>query len=466
LTGSRLSGIGRPACGQLALRVRHRPLSWQVTLQKFVERVLSVELLVEIWNWESTISGKTNQLVACPTQLTDVEFSRLAHISSPSTNLFMRIWRLSYFFLHPDTSSPTDGSASPTSPLATLKQCLYYDPDSKPCLGAHRLVKKLDKAFVKVDKAAASDDWRTVLKLAGGADGLLAQLEKAIAEHAGQEQLRFPAFAPPAKIQMPLPSASRASPRVARLLRQLCYGHTKLNKPKEGERFCERLSKLDLTAPNMNVPEGWGAEAETDALVGKGEAAMAREEWEEAVRLFEHAFERSGRSSRDIQIRLHRAHKLLKQSKQKDYYKVLGVSRDADEKTIKKAYRKAAKLAHPDKGGSEAKMAAVNEAYEILSKPGNVFPSGVSFIFWVLTLVSELKQRYDNGDDPNDPSSGQGNYYPGGGFPGGGGGHPFAQFFQGGGSGGFPGGGFPGGGGFQFNFQPPGQHGGGFHRGH
>jgi hypothetical protein len=32
--------------------------------------------------------------------------------------------------------------------------------------------------------------------------------------------------------------------------------------------------------------------------------------------------------------------------------------------------RTAAKTAHPDKGGSEAKMAAVNEAYEVLSKPG------------------------------------------------------------------------------------------------
>lgn len=32
--------------------------------------------------------------------------------------------------------------------------------------------------------------------------------------------------------------------------------------------------------------------------------------------------------------------------------------------------RTAAKTAHPDKGGSEQKMAAVNEAYEVLSKPG------------------------------------------------------------------------------------------------
>lgn len=143
----------------------------------------------------------------------------------------------------------------------------------------------------------------------------------------------------------------------------------------------------------------------------------------------------------------------MKQSKQKDYYKIIGVSRDADAKTIKKALyvklefllypcantdeflflhiasRKAAKTAHPDKGGSEAKMALLNEAYEVLSNP-------------------ELRQRFDNGEDPMDPMAQQG------GHPFANGQHPFAQFFQQqGGRGGFPGGGFPGGqGGFQFHF--------------
>jgi DnaJ family protein C protein 3 len=80
--------------------------------------------------------------------------------------------------------------------------------------------------------------------------------------------------------------------------------------------------------------------------------------------------------------------------------------------------RKAAIKAHPDKGGSEAKMAAVNEAYEVLSKP-------------------ELRQRFDNGDDPNDPMAQQGGHpfnQGGGGFAGG---NPFAHFFQQGGGEGF-----------------------------
>jgi DnaJ family protein C protein 3 len=42
-------------------------------------------------------------------------------------------------------------------------------------------------------------------------------------------------------------------------------------------------------------------------------------------------------TDQQVRDRLSRAQKLLKVSKQKDYYKVLGVSRDADDRTIKKA---------------------------------------------------------------------------------------------------------------------------------
>ena len=36
----------------------------------------------------------------------------------------------------------------------------------------------------------------------------------------------------------------------------------------------------------------------------------------------------------------------------KDFYKILGVDRQADERTLKKAYRREAMKHHPDKGGS------------------------------------------------------------------------------------------------------------------
>lgn len=54
----------------------------------------------------------------------------------------------------------------------------------------------------------------------------------------------------------------------------------------------------------------------------------------------------------------------------KDYYRVLGVKRDADEKEIKRAYRKLAVELHPDKNpddqAAEERFKEVNEAYEVL----------------------------------------------------------------------------------------------------
>lgn len=51
-----------------------------------------------------------------------------------------------------------------------------------------------------------------------------------------------------------------------------------------------------------------------------------------------------------------------------DYYKTLGVEKNASETEIKKAYRKLAQQFHPDTGkGDEKKFKEVNEAYEVLS---------------------------------------------------------------------------------------------------
>ena len=54
----------------------------------------------------------------------------------------------------------------------------------------------------------------------------------------------------------------------------------------------------------------------------------------------------------------------------KDYYRILGVEKGADQKTIKSAYRKLARKYHPDVAkGKEEQFKEVTEAYEVLSDP-------------------------------------------------------------------------------------------------
>ena len=57
----------------------------------------------------------------------------------------------------------------------------------------------------------------------------------------------------------------------------------------------------------------------------------------------------------------------------KDYYKILGVGRKADEEEIKRAYRKLALKLHPDKNPgdkqAEERFKEINEAYDVLGNP-------------------------------------------------------------------------------------------------
>ena len=57
----------------------------------------------------------------------------------------------------------------------------------------------------------------------------------------------------------------------------------------------------------------------------------------------------------------------------KDYYKILGIDKNADENAIKKAYRKLAKKYHPDTNAGNAQAAEkfkqITEAYSVLSDP-------------------------------------------------------------------------------------------------
>lgn len=50
----------------------------------------------------------------------------------------------------------------------------------------------------------------------------------------------------------------------------------------------------------------------------------------------------------------------------KDYYAIIGASEDASPQDIDRSYKRQAHVRHPDRGGTEDEMKALNEAYGIL----------------------------------------------------------------------------------------------------
>lgn len=166
--------------------------------------------------------------------------------------------------------------------------------------------------------------------------------------------------------------------------RALCQ--TRLKNWKPAIQDCEKALELDP--------------AYTKARKTKAKALGESGNWEEAVREYK-AIHEANPSEPGIAKEIRTAELELKKSKRKDYYKILGIEKDATEQEIKKAYRKLAIIHHPDKNPDDEDAAErfkeIQEAHETLSDP-------------------QKRQRYDSGEDLIDPSDMFGG---GGGFPGG-----------------------------------------------
>jgi len=160
------------------------------------------------------------------------------------------------------------------------------------------------------------------------------------------------------------------------------------------------------------------------ALLRRAKTHLDSENFEEAVHDYEAAL-RMDPGNRELKQSLHQSKVRLKQSKRKDYYKILGVERGANDDEIKKAYKKRALATHPDRhaGASEAekreqenKFKEIGEAYDVLSD-------------------TKKRSRYDNGHDLEDLDGGGGHGFHGEMDPN----QIFQAFFGGGGGPGGPG---------------------------
>lgn len=127
-------------------------------------------------------------------------------------------------------------------------------------------------------------------------------------------------------------------------------------------------------------------------LITRAKVNIALEKYQVAIDDLNAALEQNP-EDKTLRQELKSAELELKKSQRKDYYKILGVDKDAGESEIKKAYRKQALVNHPDKNPddpeAEARFKDVGEAYATLSD-------------------TEKKWRYDSGADLEEPSMGGG----------------------------------------------------------
>ncbi|KAI0441809.1 DnaJ domain-containing protein [Xylaria telfairii] len=294
--------------------------------------------------------------------------------------------------------------------LVQIRKCLHSDPDSKTCKKLLRQEKSVEKSWAKVNKALEKKQPMSGVKLlvpSGEDKGLIDDVKEQIDEL--KKEGIIPEKAPNALL--------------TQLVEAACQAYYEAN-GKKASTYCTEALQLD--------------ENSLYGLLHKAKVQLDAEDFEPCIATLKKASEARPDKNSVINPLMQKAQVALKRSKNKDYYKVLGVAHDADERQIKSAYRKASKMHHPDKAikqgltkeEAEKKMASINEAYEVLSNP-------------------ELRERFDRGDDPNSHEQ-QGNPFQGSPF--GGGGHPFmfqqgGQQFQfkfgsggggGGGAGGFP----------------------------
>ena len=205
-----------------------------------------------------------------------------------------------------------------------FRKALSCDPDFKDAVKYLRIVQKLDRMKEEGNKEYKAARWEAAIKLYTDA--------------------------------LAIDPTNRGTNSKILQNRALC--RTKLKQFDEAIADCERAVSLD---PSY-----------VKARKTKAKAFGLASKWEDCVREWK-SIQELEPEDRTIAKEIRTAELELKKSQRKDYYKILEVEKDADDNTIKKAYRKLAIVHHPDKNAgdpqAEERFKEISEAYDTLSDP-------------------------------------------------------------------------------------------------
>uniref|UniRef100_A0A914I6N5 J domain-containing protein n=1 Tax=Globodera rostochiensis TaxID=31243 RepID=A0A914I6N5_GLORO len=293
---------------------------------------------IEHCQWNADLHRKRSRcrLARGDTQNAIADIRAVAKLVPDSTETFLELSRIYYEIGDVENA------------MGQIRECLHLSPEHKECFPFYKRIKKLTKMRQDLMKSVLGEQWMDCLEKA-----------KSI--------LRFEREVDP--IQMDV-------------YKYTCKCNVKLSHVAEAIQECTEVLK-------------YGDENDLDVLLDRGEAFLLNEQYEKAVEDFQKAVN-AHEGSRRAKEQLTRAQKMLKLSKKKDYYKILGVRRNADKRQVMKAYRKLAQQWHPDNFQDDAEKERAQEKFFDIANAKDVLTD------------PEKRRRYDAGEDPLDPQGGHG----------------------------------------------------------
>ncbi|KAL2014735.1 hypothetical protein VTN00DRAFT_2260 [Thermoascus crustaceus] len=272
-----------------------------------------------------------------------------AHLKMGNDNAFGKVQDIAISLLRENSQDPDAlllrakafyGQGDNDQAMKHLRMCLNCDPDSSQAIKLLRMMQKLTRAKDEGNAAFKAKDYHKAIEL----------YTKGLEIDPNNKDTN------------------------SKILQNRAQAHLNLKDYDAAINDCTEALRLD---PSY-----------VKAQKIRAKAYGAAGNWEEALRDYK-AVAESNPGEKGIQDDIRNAEFELKKSKRKDYYKILGVSKDASEQEIKKAYRRLAIQYHPDKNrdgeAGDEKFKEIGEAYETLIDP-------------------QKRASYDNGDDLIDPA--------------------------------------------------------------